>query len=50
LPEVEFDLDKFTEDVKRIYDEKGKVLVCFSEGVQTKDGKYIPELAGAVKN
>lgn len=49
LPEVEFDLDKFTEDVKRIYDEKGKVLVCFSEGVQTKDGKYIPELAGAVK-
>lgn len=49
LPEIEFDLDKFLADIKKIYDEKGKVLVAISEGVQTKDGKFIPELVGEVK-
>ncbi len=49
LPEVEFDLDRFMSDVKRIYEQKGKVLVAISEGVQTKDGKFIPELVGEVK-
>ncbi|NLJ94437.1 MAG: 6-phosphofructokinase [Clostridiaceae bacterium] len=49
LPESVFDIDKFMADIKRIYDEKGKVLVAISEGVQTKDGKFIPELVGEVK-
>jgi 6-phosphofructokinase len=48
LPEVDFDLDKMLVDVKRIYDKEKKVIVAVSEGVKTKDGKYIPELVGEV--
>ena len=44
LPEVDFDLDQMLSDVKRIYDKEKKVIVAVSEGVQTKDGKFIPEL------
>lgn len=45
LPEIPFSLEKFYDDVDRVYKEnKGKVLVAVSEGVKTKDGKYIPEL------
>ncbi len=44
LPEIEFDIEKFKNDVKKVFDAKKKVLVCVSEGVKTKEGKYIPEL------
>lgn len=45
LPEIPFDLDKFFSDVKKKYEENnGKVLIAVSEGVKTKDGKYVPEL------
>ena len=44
LPEVAFDLDKMLADVKAIYEKTGKVIIAVSEGVQTKDGKFIPEL------
>lgn len=44
LPEVPFDLDSFNSKVKDLIDKQGKVIVAISEGVQTKDGKYIPEL------
>ncbi len=43
LPEVDFDMDKFISDVKRIYAEKKLVIVAVSEGVHDKDGKYISE-------
>lgn len=43
LPEVAFDVEKFFNDVKRVLDQKGKVIVAISEGVKDKDGKYIPE-------
>lgn len=49
LPEIPFSLEKMTEDIKRIYDKTGKVIVAVSEGVQTEDGTYIPELVGEVK-
>lgn len=48
LPELPLDLDKLVEDVKRIFDEKGKVIVAVSEGVKTLDGKFLPELVGEV--
>lgn len=48
LPELPFDLDQMMEDVKREYERDGKVIVCVSEGVKTKDGKLIPELIGEV--
>lgn len=41
LPEVAFDTEKFFEDVIRIYEEKGKVLIAMSEGIADKDGNLI---------
>lgn len=49
LPEVDFDLEKMLADVKRIYEQTGKVIVAVSEGVKTKDGLHIPELVGEVE-
>ena len=43
LPEVDFDLDKFTDDVKRIYDKYGKCIVAVSEGIHDKNGTLIAE-------
>ena len=37
------------DDVKRIYAQTKKVIIAVSEGVKTKDGKYIPELVGDVE-
>lgn len=48
LPEVDFDLDKMLADVKRVYEREKKVIVAVSEGVQTHDGRFIPELVGEV--
>ena len=48
LPEVDIDLDKMLADVKKVYEKEKKVIVCVSEGVKTKEGKYIPELVGEV--
>lgn len=44
LPEQPFDLEFFNRRVKEVVEEKGKAIVAISEGVKTKDGKYIPEL------
>lgn len=48
LPEIDFDIDKMLADVKRIYAKEKKVIIAVSEGVKTKDGRYIPELVGEV--
>lgn len=44
LPEVAFDIEKFFEDVTRIYSEKGNVFIAMSEGIADKDGKLISSL------
>lgn len=41
LPESAFDMDKFLEDVKNLYDKKKKVLVAVSEGIKDTNGEYI---------
>lgn len=43
FPELAFDMDKFLEDVTRIYNKNGKAIVAVSEGIKDKDGKYISE-------
>ena len=43
LPEVDFDMDKFLADVKRIYEEKGNCLVAVSEGIHYADGTFVSE-------
>lgn len=48
LPEIDFDLNQMLVDVKKIYEREKKVIIAVSEGVQTKDGKFIPELVGEV--
>ena len=45
LPEVDFDLAKFTAKVKEIYAAKKKCLVVVSEGIHDKDGTFIAEYA-----
>ncbi len=44
LPELPFDFDSFMSKVGEILKKKPHVLIAVSEGVQTKDGKYLPEL------
>ena len=45
LPEVDFDLDKFTASVKEVYAKQKKCLVAVSEGIHDKDGTFIAEYA-----
>ena len=48
LPEIDFDLDKLLSDVKKVYKKDNKVIIAVSEGVKTREGRYIPELVGEV--
>ena len=43
LPEVDFDMDKFIADVKRIYGEKKNCLIAVSEGIHYADGTFVSE-------
>ena len=43
LPEVDFDMDRFLADVKRVYAEKKNCLVAVSEGVHYADGSFVSE-------
>ena len=43
LPEVDFDMDQFLADVKRVYAEKKNCLVAVSEGVHYADGSFVSE-------
>ncbi len=44
LPEIPFDMDTMLQDTYKIFKKKKKVMIAVSEGVKTKDGKFIPEL------
>jgi 6-phosphofructokinase 1 len=43
LPEVAFDTDKFLADVSKKLTEKNHVFVVVSEGIRTKEGKFLGE-------
>lgn len=43
LPEVDFDMDRFIADVKRVYEAKQNCLVAVSEGVHYADGSFVSE-------
>jgi 6-phosphofructokinase 1 len=38
VPEIDFDIKQFTDDVKRIYDRHGRCLVAVSEGISDETG------------
>lgn len=48
LPEVPFEIEKFTDKVRKLLEKKDVVVVAVSEGIRTKDGRYISELGAAV--
>lgn len=41
LPERAFDIDKFTRDVKSVYDRLGRCVIAVSEGIQDENGTPI---------
>ena len=43
LPEVDFNMDQFVSDVKRVYGEKHNCIVAVSEGVHYADGSFVSE-------
>lgn len=43
LPEVDFDMDRFLRDVKKVYEENGTCLVAVSEGIHYADGTFVSE-------
>lgn len=47
LPEIVFDIEAFTERVKKLLETQDSVVVAVSEGVKTADGKYVCENSGA---
>ena len=45
LPEVDFDLDAFLDNIKALIKKKASIVIAVSEGIKTKDGKFVCELA-----
>ncbi|MBR3789458.1 MAG: 6-phosphofructokinase, partial [Clostridia bacterium] len=43
LPENDFDMDHFLDDVKEKVAQYGNIIVCVSEGIHFKDGTYVCE-------
>ncbi len=46
LPEVPFDTEAFTAEVKELLKVKNTVFVAISEGIRLKDGTYVSEAGG----
>ena len=46
LPEAPFTPEKFLDDVKRVYAEHKRAVVCVSEGIRTPEGRLWAEIAG----
>ena len=43
LPEIDFNMQSFINDVKRVYAEKGNCIVAVSEGIHYADGDFVSE-------
>lgn len=43
LPELDFDPQKFLQDVEKVYRERGNCLVAVSEGIHFADGTFVSE-------
>lgn len=49
IPEVVFEPAKFVQDVRAVYEKKGKCFVVVAEGVRTKEGKYLFDMPESFK-
>ena len=48
LPELAFDMDAFIKKIKGLLKSKASIVVAVSEGIRTKDGKYVSELGNNI--
>ncbi|MBE5826189.1 MAG: 6-phosphofructokinase [Butyrivibrio sp.] len=48
LPELPFDMDAFIKKIKGLLKNKASIVVAVSEGIRTKDGKYVSELGNNI--
>lgn len=48
LPELAFDLEKFSTKIKKLIEKKMSVVVAVSEGIKLEDGRYVCELGTGV--
>lgn len=46
LPERPFVVDRVLEDIQKVYEQKGKVIVAISEGIKTPDGELLTSSSG----
>ena len=44
LPETDFDLDQFFDDVDKVHQKKGDVFVAVSEGIHYDNGRFVSEV------
>ena len=44
LPELDFDIDAFVKKCRELLKKKASIVIAVSEGIHTKDGKYISEM------
>ena len=50
LPEVDFDMDRFLQDVTDCYERKHNCLVAVSEGIHYADGSFVAEAKAAAND
>lgn len=48
LPELAFDLEKFSTKIKKLMEKKMSVVVAVSEGIKLEDGRYVCELGTGI--
>ena len=48
LPEIPFDIQEFSEKVKKLIAEKPSIVIAVSEGIRTPDGTYVCELGNSI--
>ena len=44
LPETDFDLDQFFDDVQKVHEKKGDVFIAVSEGIHYDNGRFVAEV------
>ena len=47
LPEIEFEIKSFRDKVEKLLQKQSSVVVCVSEGIHLKDGRYVCELGAS---
>ena len=49
MPEIPFEMDAFLKKIKTLLKAKASIVVAVSEGIRTKDGKYVSDLDNSVE-